>query len=512
MTERRIASIHFPHLAMQRWRKANAAQAEPRPIALVSEGAHGILLDAVNRTALDAGMRPGMRLTDARAACPTLAVAPSDPQGDAQTLQRLCGWSERWCPWSAVGGLDALLLDVTGSAHLLGGEQALIADMRHRFRAMGLSARIAIAPTIGAAWALARHAGRPAICTPDALMGMLRHLPVALLRLDSDTVLLLERLGLKTIGALADIPTLGLARRFGRADSPWVNPPLRLGQALGRISEPVCPTIRNPVPRATQKVAEPVLHVSVLEPIVAGLAEILCTTLEARHAGARHLLFQAFRVDGDVQWLEARTARALREPAHMLKLFAERFETLDAGFGFDAFALTAAWHEPLDAAQAALIGEVEDETSLPRLIDRLSVRLGADNVRRLGFAESHVPERGLVWREALADALPPIANAPLTPERPIRLFDRPEPIAVIYATPEGEPRQFQWRRKTHRVVRMEGPERIAPEWWRERSTVRLRDYYRVEDAEGRRYWIFRNGVIGDGRGGMPDWFLHGMFA
>ncbi len=549
MTGRRIASIWFPRFAIQRWARGNEDAARAGPIGLVSEGAHGILIDAVNAQARDGGARPGQRLADARAALPTLAVWPSDKPGDVAALDRLCRWSERWCPFVAIDGSDGLLLDITGAAHLFGGEARLTAEMRARFRRVGLTARIAIAPTVGAAWALARYAstspfglslskscpsgasapkeraglrqaqsqrseGRTpnTICPPEALAATLGPLPVSALRLDDDTVLLLGRLGLKTIAALAEIPTLGLARRFARADGPWADPPLRLAQAFGRAEEPVNPAVHAPVPRVMRRVVEPVLHVPILEPLVVEMAEALCRQLAERHAGARHLGFQAFRVDGDVQLLEARTSQAMRDPRHMVRLFAERFETLDAGFGFDAFALTALWHEPLDPIQAGLIEAEHDATSLARLIDRLSARIGPGNVRVPLLVESHLPERALSWQPALGAASVRTAPPPITPERPIRLFDRPEPIGVTYATPEGEPRLFQWRRKQHRIVKVEGPERIAPEWWRERSTTRLRDYYRVEDDAGARFWIYRNGLIEDGRGGMPDWYLHGLFA
>lgn len=442
-----------------------------------------------------------------------LAVWPSDKAGDVAALERLCHWSERWCPFVATDGPDGLLLDITGAAHLFGGEHRLAAEMRARFRAMRLTARVAIAPTIGAAWALARYGDtRPAICLSDALPTMLGPLPVSALRLNDDIVLLLGRLGLKTIAALADIPTLGLARRFARADGPFADPPLRLAQAFGRTEEPVNPAIRAPVPRVVRRVVEPVLHIPILEPLVVEMAEALSGQLAERHAGARHLGFQAFRVDGDVQMLEARTSQAMRDPRHMVRLFSEKFETLDAGFGFDAFVLAALWHEPLDPAQVGLIEAEQDATSLARLIDRLSARIGTGNVRVPLFVESHLPERALSWQPALGAASARTQPPPITPERPIRLFDRPEPIGVTYASPEGEPRLFQWRRKQHRIVKVEGPERIAPEWWRERSGTRLRDYYRVEDDAGARFWIYRNGRTGDGRGGVPDWYIHGLFA
>lgn len=479
----------------------------------MTEGAQGVIIDAINRHARDGGARRGQRLADARAAFPPLAAWPSDKEGDAAALDALRTWSERWCPFVAVDGADGLLLDVTGAAHLFGGEEALAGEIRARFRGAGLTARVAIAPTVGAAWALARHsAARPAICQPDALAQMLGPLPVGALRLDEDTVLLLGRLGLKTIAPLADIPQLALARRFAKPASPWSDPPLRLAQAFGRREEPIAPIIRPPAPRVTRRVMEPILHAELLVPLVGEMADLLCKRLAEDHQGARHLALQAFRVDGDVQTLEARTSQPMRDPNHMLKLFAERFEQLDAGFGFDAFALTALWHEPLDPAQTGLIEPEHDAASLARLIDRLSARLGGANVTMPHPIESHLPERAFAWRPALGPAPKPGTAAPTGPARPLRMLERPEPIGVTYATPQGDPKQMDWRRRTHRLVRVEGPERIAPEWWRSPGRTRLRDYYRIEDEAGQRYWIYRYGVAGDGRGGAPEWFLHGIDA
>jgi protein ImuB len=182
---------------------------------------------------------------------------------------------------------------------------------------------------------------------------------------------------------------------------------------------------------------------------------------------------------------------------------------LDPGFGFDAFALVADWTEDLSAAQESLVEEPGGERDLARLIDRLTVKLGPRAVRKPQRQESHLPERASGWRPAL-EKVEPIELPPL--RRPQHLLNRPEAIAVIYATPEGVPCRFVWRRVVHDIARVEGPERIAPEWWRERSTARLRDYYRVEDQAGRRYWIYREGLVGDGRGGAPEWYLHGLFA
>jgi protein ImuB len=455
---------------------------------------HGPVIHAVTKAAAARGARVGARLTDARALDPALIAMPADPQGDLALLQRLAKWAQRWSPLVEVDGEDALRLDLSGVAHLFGGEKALIEDVITRFAAMGLTARVAIAPTAAAAWAFSRFGGNE-----------LEPLHVSALRLDPDTVRTLERLGLKTIGALAALPRLALARRFRGAE----NVVDALDRALGRKPEPLTALAENPPPRASLRLEEPATHVEAAPQALERLIPRLVAELEDRRLGARRLSLHGFRVDGSIATASVATAIASREPKHLQRLLADKAAALDPGFGFDAFALVADWTESLGAAQASLVEEPSGERDLARLVDRLTVKLGARAVRKPQPQESHLPERASGWVAALQKAEPVELPARL---RPQRLLDRPEAIDVIYATPEGMPRRFVWRRAVHDIARVEGPERIAPEWWRERSTARLRDYYRVEDETGRRYWIYREGLFGDGRGGSPNWYLQGLFG
>lgn len=486
------------------------ATSDDTPFALAGEGPHGFVLAALNPAARAARLRAGQRLADARAICPGLLVEPADPSGDAATLQRLALWVQRWSPWTAVDGADGLLIDVTGAAHLFGGEAALIRDMARRLRRGGWRTRIAVSPTVGASWALARHAPRAfSIADPDDVTEKLDPLPVRSLRLDAGAVLLLERLGLKSIGQLRAVPRLALARRFAK-DAIAANPLLRLDQALGRLDEPIAPARVDPPVRVVRRVTDPIVDLDLLTHLLGGMAAEFCETLETRGLGARRVRLDAFRTDGGVQSVPVETARATRSPGHLLRLFDGKLDRLDAGFGFDAAVLTAVRHERLDASQAHILDAESGDALLACLVDRLSAKFGTDRVRRPVAVQSHIPERSVAWRPALATSPPPTPRP--RRKRPIRLLDRAEEISVLYATPEGLPRRFIWRRLSHLVARVEGPERIAPEWWREKSTVRLRDYYRVEDEAGRRYWLYRDGVDGDGRGGLPLWYLHGLFA
>lgn len=488
-------------------RRRRAGPGDRTALALVHEGPHGPVIHAVNAAAQAAGVHGGARVTDMRAICPELRVEDADPAGDCRALKRLALWSRRWCPWVAVDGADGILLDTTGSDHLLGGEAPMLADIEAHFAKLGLGADLAVAPTTGAAWALARFGSEArAVCDMREMSARLAPLPVQALRLDCETVLLLQRLGLKTVGALADIPRLSLARRFARG-APAGNPLIRLDQAFGRLAEPMACVEEPPRFHALRRLAEPVQDP---EPYLPGLADELCAALTRKGAGARRLRLVVYRVDGDVGLVEAATSRPSRDAAHLLRLFHGRLETLDPGFGFDALALEATIAEPLELAQTRLGNGSDEDVQLSRLIDRLAARLGSGAVSRPVTRESHIPERAEHWAGALetAGGMP----APRLTERPIRLLERPEEVRVLYAVPEGPPVQFIWRRQTHRVARYAGPERIAPEWWRDSPNTRLRDYFRIEDAAGRRYWLFREGVHGDGRGGDPRWFLHGFFA
>lgn len=505
----------MPILPIERWAKSSGEPPDT-PAVLTVEGTHGPIIHAVTQAAARRGARAGARLVDARALDPGIVAVPADPAGDEAAVRTLARWAARWSPLVEVDG-DSLKLDVTGAAHLFGGERGLVEDISDRFAALELTARVAIAPTAAAAWALARY--DPSICCGD-VAARLAPLAVAALRLSPQAVQTLERLGLKTIGALAGIERRSLARRFRDAD----NPVDALDRALGRKADPLTAQPDERPPRVILRLAEPVADPSTAVQALDLLIPGLVSELQRRQLGARRLALTSFRVDGSVGVASVATSIASREPGHLKRLLIDKAAALDPGFGFDVFALEASWAEPLAAAQDSLVGEPSGTRELARLVDRLSVKLGPGAVRRPRAHQSHVPERASGWVSAVSSLrgasatkqstdgeLDCFATLAMT-NRPQRLLDRPEAIAVIYATPEGLPRRFVWRRAVHDIARVEGPERIAPEWWRERSTARLRDYYRVEDSHGRRYWIYREGLAGDGRGGAPEWYLHGLFG
>ena len=505
---RRILSIWLPDLAIDRWQLAEGES--PAPFALLAETVHGPRLTALNAAARQAGVQGGTMLADARAICPDLAVAPGDPAGDLAFLERLAIWAQRWGPWSAIDPPDGLLVDVTGVPHLFGGEAGLLEDAALRLAARRLTNRLAIAPTAGAAWALSHYGPDRAVLHEGT--AQLADLPVAALRLDSATLLVLQRLGLKRIGELTGLARPALARRFRNTRAPLANPLIRLDQLLGRVPEPLLPVIAVPVPLVQRRLMEPIRHRSLLDQVLDDLAADMVRLLEGQAQGARRLELALWKVDGEVLSRRLELAAASRDPAHIARLFAGKLDDLDAGFGIELARLSAPWCEPLALSQVDFEQAAEAHgTSLAACIDRLSARLGPGAVRRPLPVASHVPERAQRWAPLLESER--VMQGQLAfHARPLKLLDRPEPIAVLYASPDGLPRRFRWRGQLHEIARAEGPERIAPEWWRERSTARLRDYYRIEDDQGCRYWIYRNGLAGDGRGGVPEWFLQGLCA
>lgn len=477
------------------------------PVVLASEGPHGPVCHAASAAAWRRGIGIGARVVDVQAIHPDLHVEPADPGGDVAMLDRLAAWSRRWCPWTSRDGAQGIVLDVTGAAHLLGGEAALLRDVAERFAMQGLTARLALASNQAAAQALARHGPDRAIAGSDDVAAHLAPLPVRALGTDEETARLLDRLGLKTIGALMAVPRAALMRRF--ASAPVDDTPLiRLDRALGRLAAPL-----NAPPEPERRLVRTLLAEPVTDPTphLPRMAERLCGALAEAGEGARLLRLTIYRVDGERRASDVATARATRDAGHILRLLKGRLDGIDPGFGFDLVTLEALRAEPLDMRQDALDGAAaEGDADVAALLDRLTARLGSGRITWSTWCESHLPER-VEGRVPALGATPAEAPA-LSRPRPIRVLDRPEEVGVIYAVPEGPPIRFLWRHVTFDAVRHSGPERISPEWWRDRPGTRLRDYYVVEVRDGRRFWLYREGLMEDGRGGEPRWFLHGFFA
>jgi protein ImuB len=515
----RFVSVFLPHLPIERLKRAASGEsplADDRPFALVGNEERGLLLTAVNAASLSQGLFPGLGLADARAICPNLLTLPAAPKKDRDALLELARWATcRYSPTLNADGDDGLWLEVTGIPHLFGGEKALLADLGRRLARAGFTARLALAETLGGAHALSRYAqSSPRIVADGEIGCALAPLPVEALRLEPEITSLLRRLGLKRIGQLYDLPRASLERRFHSKDTAEAVL-LRLDQALGRRQEPRHPLLPAPDFVARLPFPEPLLtHDGVLAGLE-HLANVLCAKLARGERGCRRLALWVARADGSSTVIEAGLSAPSREPDHLLRLVQDKIETIDMGFGVDLMSLSALVTETLSPAQTSLT-ERDGKVSAETLVDRLVNRLGASAVRRLFPRASHIPELAQSLRSAFAGPSLWIEQA-AKPPRPPLLFARPEPLTVLAEIPEGPPARFTWRRVTRRVVKAEGPERIAPEWWRAvspktSSPARPRDYYRIEDEDGHRYWVFRDGLYQESELGAPSWYLHGVFG
>ncbi len=473
----------FPRLASDRALRACPIDA---PFALTLRQDSAERLHCLNPRAEAFGLHRAMSLADARAFCPDLVTRPARPDLDARFLATLQRWATRYCPWVGIEGDDGLVLEVTGSTHLWGGEDALLDDLRARAAKAGLSLRLGMAGTRGAAWAMAHH-GRG-----DE---PLETLPVAALRLDPRTATALQRLGLRRIGDLTATPRAPLARRFGAELL------MRLDQALGRIPDPIMPQAAAPHYGMRTTLPEPIGLTRDVMGVTERLLGPLCDRLRERSMGARVLVLTLRRVDQASQRIELRLAGPMRDPARILPLFERGVGEADAGFGIDQVRLEAVVVEALAARQIGTGSAQATEERLEDLITRIGTRVGLDNIQRFLPADSHIPERSFIIAPA-AFSRPESFPAGRNP-RPLVLF-APEPVT---ATGAQVPRHFRWRRLHMTTLQTTGPERIAPDWWLEDNGWRrgVRDYWAVQTRQGRRLWLFHTPRD-------PGWFVQGEFA
>ena len=527
---RRVLSLWLPRFATERLcrpRRLGAAWRERAFVTTRTEQGRLVVV-APSAAAAAAGIAPAMPLADARALLPDLKCFDSDPAGEARDLGDFAEWCGRYTPLVATDGGDGVLLDIAGCQHLFGGERAMLDDLEQRLARIGFSARAAIADTPGAAWAAARFAdpdpeGWGRIVPPGEARQAIAPLSVAGLRLPPETVDGLRQVGLHRIGDLYAVPRAPLAARFGAAVGR------RLDQALGESFEPVDPRLPVPPWRMRLGFAEPIAHPDGVRGAAQRLVEALCERLGNERRGARRIEIAYYGVDGTVARAGAGAGRPVRDPGHRMRRRQEPRERVDRGFGAAGVVITAPKTEPLGAAQlplphtvaAGAAEEEKDPAALALLVDRLAHRLGERRVVRQVRRESHIPERAAALVPPLEPEKRRAASAPPTPwplpqPRPLRLLDRPEPIQATAVLPDQPPVMFRWRSLLHRVRRAEGPERIAPEWWHDlvAPDAETRDYYCLESAEGRRFWVFREGLYRPMPPAEkpPGWYVHGLFA
>ncbi len=461
------------------------------------------IVAAADRAAQALGLRPGMKLAHAQAILPGLTVVEAQPQADAENLFELAAWCLRYAPMTAPAPPDGVWIDAIGSAHLAGGEAALLHDILARLRQAGFSTRAAIADTPGSAHAAARHGEAITVVPPGCQIQAISNLPIEGLRLPEAMTGALRRLGFTRISALAAVPRAPIARRFGQEIGR------RLDQASGKIFEPITPVLPIKILRQRLAFVEPICTAPAIATVIARLTASVCVMLEKAGLGASRLDLSFERIDATVQTIRIGTARPSRDAFHLGRLLAERIEQVDPGAGVEAMQLAVTLAGRLAYSQIESDPASHPDAGLSTLIDRLSNRLGAGRVYRVEPVESDVPERSVRRVSPLTVS----GNGwPASLPRPARLLTPPQPVLALAKLPDEPPRAFTWRHRRFRVRRADGPERIHGEWWRrEGETLAVRDYYQVEDEEGGRFWLYRRGDGVDPETGDLAWFLHGIF-
>ncbi|MEM7425594.1 MAG: DNA polymerase Y family protein [Pseudomonadota bacterium] len=508
MPRRRIISIWLRYLATDRAVRPNPSLRD-RPLALVAESGNRVFLHAANGAAEEIGICPGMLLASARTLCPDLATAPADLRADRKFLEAILAWTRRYSPLIARDGADGLFLDITGCAHLFGGERAMLDGLMSKLALFGLDVSAALADTAGAAWALTRFGHSGGIAEERETANTLNTIPVEGLRLPAETTETLHRLGLKTIGQLYGLPRASLAARFGRE---MVR---RLDQAMGAEHEPLLFETEHAAHRVSMRLAEPVFTVPAVEACLDRLLPDLCKRLEKRQAGIRRLELTLVLVDNTERKLTVGTAAPNRTAGDLARLFRDKLETIDAGFGIERIMLHAKVTEPLTATQEELTSDsIQAKGPLGSLIDRLANRLGFDHVLRFAPADSHLPEKAAIISPAAFSSDEGAAFHYMPVPRPIRLFKTPLLLPGFRAEPHtaggGFTARFPLWRRQRTALSLQGPERITPEWWLDDPAWRggARDYWWLETERGERLWVYRETTAAPGTAG-PRWYLQG---
>jgi protein ImuB len=513
---RRIVALWFPRLSTDRiQRRRRMKQASPSPdappLVLAAKEKNALVIAGLDRKATALGLRVGQPLANARAMLPALEARTANEPADLKLLGRIADWCDRFTPFVALDPPRGLLLDVTGAAHLFGGEQAMLDTIRASLQGQGFAVRGGMAGTALAARALARYRDGSIAASGDET-NAIASLPVEALLLDPVTTHAFRRAGLKRVGQVAGRDRRELTARFG------ARMVFTLDSALGAADAPIRPRAPLPDYRAERNFPEPIITEDIIRSTLAHLAGALSQVLEKRGEGARRLEAAFFRSDGIVRRIAVETGAPIRDPAIVERLFREKLDALadplDPGFGYDLIRLSASRAERADVRPADFDADLNARAEIRFLVDRLSARFGAHRVLAFEPNDTHIPEAA--WAAVPAQqaratkiAWERIRRPREAPRRPLRLFAKPEPVSVMAVVPAGAPLRFRWRQIQHHSAQTEGPERIAMEWWR--SPEPTRDYFRVEDREGRRYWLYRDGLFGR-ETGAPPWFLQGAFA
>ncbi|NTE35212.1 Y-family DNA polymerase [Agrobacterium tumefaciens] len=501
----RVVSIYLPDLPTDRIRRDDPAIPDDQPIAIIARSGSKRWVSAADATARKIGVRVGMPAAKAQAIFRGLMLVDADPIADAIQLDRLGFWAlGHYSPIVAVDGIDGIVMDTEGADHLQGGEMPMITGIVNLFRGRKLTAKVAIADTWGAAHACARAISRDmVIVPPGGIVRAVEKLPISLLRLPEKVVQDLRVLGFHTVGELSNTPRAPLALRFG----PEIG--RRLDQMYGRMSDPIDPIRTTDLVEVSRSFQEPIGAAETINKYVGRLVVQLVAELEKRGLGARRTDLIVHKVDNTIQAIRAGTAKPARDVAWLTKLFRDRTEKIEPGFGIEKLVLVAVSAEPL-AEEQKISSLVEEETrDFTPLID-IFVNRG-QRVYRVAPVASDIPERSVRRISAVAEEQD--ASWVGHWQRPVRLLKNPEQIQAIALMPDYPPASITWRGKRHRVRRADGPERVFGEWWKLPSELEaVRDYFAIENDDGERLWIFRSGDGVDPETGSHKWFIHGIFS
>lgn len=495
-------SVWFRHLMTDRL-AIRQPELKNQAFVLVAPERGRMLIRSSSPAAIRKGIVPDMALADARAIQPGLQVFDHEPLMQEKRLLHLAEWCLRFTPVAAIDPPDGLILDISGCAHLWGGEAAYLKDVAGRLTKGGYHVRAAIADTVGAAWAVARYGTVSPIVGPGEQAAALAPLPPAALRLDITTAERMHKLGLTRLDSFIHMPRTILRRRFGQQLLD------RIGQALGTAAEPVDPVVPAVPYQERLPCPEPIRTATGIEIALQKLLEMLCKRLLREGKGLRKCVLKCYRVDGQLQQIEAGTNAPVRNINHLFKLLGIKIGSIYPALGIELFVLEAPVVEALTKQQETLWldNAGREATAIANLLDRLAGRVGQQAIHRYLPDEHHWPERS--FREAGTLQEKPATAWPTYPLRPLSLLPQPEPVKVSVPIPDYPPMLFIYKGKVHKIRKADGPERIEREWWIEQG--QQRDYYCVEDESGARYWLFRSGHYRE-QEQQPEWFLHGFFA
>lgn len=498
---KRFVTIWFPHLCID-WFVKHRPELRNRAFVLAAPVKGRLIITETSTEALQKGITKGMVTADAKVFFPPLLVLDANATLAEKLLRRLCEWCIRFTPIAALDAPDGLVLDVSGCAHLWGGERAYLRDIITRFKNLGYTTRAAMADTIGAAWAATRYEHQTLIIEAGQQLVALLPLTPAALRIEADIVERLYKLGLNEIGSFISMPRSVLRRRFGQILLQ------QLDYALGTKPELIEPLMPVEPYQERLPCLEPIVTAVGIEIALNKLLETLCNRLQQEGKGIRMAVFKGYRVDGKMESITIGTNRATNNTAHLFKLFEYKISGIEPALGIELFILEASKVQDVVALQETLWsveGNLEDN-KLAELLDRMQGKINDISIHRFLPAEHYWPERSIQPASTLTEQ--PATQWRTDKLRPILLLKEPKLIKVSSPVPDYPPILFTYNNTVHKIVKADGPERIEREWWLDGGLAR--DYYNVEDEEGRRYWLFRLGNY-DGEQ-QPTWFIHGFFA